>query len=156
MDQTKISINVVHQHSDPLLISEEAIQKYSNLIISKELKEGSYTLSIINCTDNRICLLSNQYRGLDQPTDVLTFAMHDESPEGLIELGDIFLSIDTIKRQASDWQNAPQQEYLFMLIHGLLHICGWEHEGPYNEEEEMFKRQRYYYELLVDEIKPIE
>src|SRR6056297_1070587 len=155
MDQQKIIVNVVHEHAEPLLMSEEAIQKCSQLILSKELKAGSYTLSVINCTDSMIRELNNQYRGVDQPTDVLTFTLNDEGLDEPTELGDIFLSIDTIKRQSSYWNNTPEQEYLFMIIHGLLHICGYEHEGPYNEEEEMFKRQKLYYELFVDKIKPI-
>ncbi len=157
MDKTKVITNLIDEYSGPLLITEDAIKKCTDCIISKELEPGFYTLSVINCTDKFIQELNCQYRGIDEPTDVLTFTMDDQKqPDEPLELGDIFLSIDTIKRQSGNWQNTPEQEYLFMLIHGLLHICGWEHQGSYNEEEEMFRRQKYYYGLLAHEIKLIE
>ncbi|MFP4462157.1 MAG: rRNA maturation RNase YbeY [Thermotogota bacterium] len=149
MMSTQVNVNLVDEYHAPLLLTEKKVRTITSLILSKELEPGCYSISIINCTDNRIRELNQSYRNVDEPTDVLTFPMNfkdlDEEP---VELGDIFLSIDTIKRQAGKWQNTPQQEYVFMLIHGLLHIIGYEHEGPYNDKEEMFQRQRYYFDLL--------
>ena len=153
MNDTQVSVNLVDEYQGPLLLQQEQIETITNLIISKELQKGFYSLSIINCTDDRIQELNKSYRSVDEPTDVLTFPMESEDlDEEPFELGDIFLSIDTIKKQSAKWENTPQQEYIFMLIHGLLHICGWEHEGPYNESEEMFQRQRLYFDLILDTI----
>jgi probable rRNA maturation factor len=153
MINTQVSVNLVDEYQGPLLLTEETIKTITTLILSKELDDGFYSISIINCTDERIQVLNKSYRNVDKPTDVLTFPMESEDlDEEPFELGDIFLSIDTIKRQSAKWENTPQQEYLFMLIHGLLHICGWEHERPYNENEEMFQRQRYYFDLILDTI----
>lgn len=151
MNDTQVSVNLVDEHQGPLLLQQEEIETITNLIISKELQKVFYSLSVINCTDDRIQELNKSYRGVDEPTDVLTFPMESEDlDEEPFELGDIFLSIDSIKRQSAKWENTPQQEYVFMLIHGLLHICGWEHKGSYNESEEMFQRQRYYFDLILD------
>ena len=153
MMKTQISINLVDEYNGPLLVNEETIKKIATLILSEELDPGFYSVSIINCTDNRIQALNKIYRQVDEPTDVLTFPMEsDDINEEPFELGDIFLSIDTIKTQSTKWENTPQQEYIFMLIHGLLHICGWEHVGPYNEKEEMFQRQRHYFDQIRDTI----
>jgi len=151
MINTQVSVNLVDEYHGPLLLTEESIITISTLILSKELENGFYSISIINCTDERIQLLNKNYRNVDEPTDVLTFQMETEDfDEEPVELGDIFISIDTIKRQSAKWGNTPQQEYVFMLIHGLLHICGWEHAGAYNEQEEMFQIQRSYFEMILD------
>ena len=153
MLKTQVSVNLVDEYKSPLLLSEEAAKKIITHVLSKELVPGYYSISIVNCSDEQIRQLNKTYRAVDQPTDVLTFPMEgvdlDEEP---FELGDIFLSIDTITQQAAKWENTPQKEYLFMLIHGLLHICGYEHEGPYNEKEEMFIRQRLYFDRLQNSI----
>lgn len=154
MVKTQVSVNLVDEYKGSLLLTEEEAKTITSLILSKELEVGFYSISIINCTDERIQELNKIYRTVDEPTDVLTFPMEGEDlDEEPFELGDIFLSIDTIKRQAAKWENTPQKEYVFMLIHGLLHICGYGHEGPYNEKEEMFKRQRYYFDLILDSVK---
>lgn len=153
MTNTQLIVNLVDEYHNILLVSEEKIKTIATLVISRELEDGFYSLSIINCTDERIQELNKSYRRVDEPTDVLTFPIESEDlDEEPFELGDIFLSLDTIKRQSSNWDNTPQQEYVFMLIHGLLHICGYEHEGPYNESEEMFQRQRFYFDLISDTI----
>jgi len=153
MIKTQITVNLVDEYHNNLLVTEETIRTIATLVISRELEDGFYSLSIINCTDGRIQELNKIYRDVDEPTDVLTFPMeYEDLDEEPFELGDIFLSIDTIKRQANKWENTPQQEYIFMLIHGLLHICGYEHEGPYNEEEEMFQKQRYYFDQILNTI----
>lgn len=152
-----LHVNIVNNNTRTLLIPENDIQKISEHIINTELDKADYALSVINCTDQDIKDLNSRYRGIDEATDVLTFVSNDQESDFVDdsqprELGDIFISIDTIHRQCSKWHNTPEKEYLFMLIHGLLHICGWEHEDSINDHEEMFKRQGYYYELFSESI----
>ena len=160
MEKINAMVNWVNEYGGCIPFSEKIISKIVDYILTRELEDGNYSLSIINCTDEHIQELNRNYRGVDEPTDVLTFALSDDQmDENIMELGDIFLSIDTINNQAHNWQNTPEEEYLFMLIHGLLHICGYDHEGSYQQEkegdaeEEMFQRQRFYFEALKDILK---
>ncbi len=139
------------------MIRDDDVQKIAEYIINAEMAKSDYSLSVINLTDDEIKELNSQYRGIDQATDVLTFVADDSEDDYVDqsqtkELGDIFISIDTIQRQCVEWQNTPKKEYLFMLIHGLLHICGWEHEESFNDHEEMFIKQQYYYDILCKSI----
>jgi len=156
MEKKATIVNLVNEYDGCIPFDEKEITTIADYILTRELEDGHYSLSVINCSDERIRELNLDYRGVDEPTDVLTFALSDDQlDDNILELGDIFLSIDTINQQASNWQNTPKEEYLFMLIHGLLHICGYDHKGPYQYEkegeaieEEMFRRQRSYFEAL--------
>ncbi|HOX97475.1 MAG TPA: rRNA maturation RNase YbeY [bacterium] len=87
-------------------------------------------LSIVS--DQEIQKLNRDYRGKDQVTDVLSFA-YDESeidfPAGQVAkpLGDIIISIDQVKRQALDFKQSPEKEFYLLLIHGILHLLGYDH-----------------------------
>jgi probable rRNA maturation factor len=87
-------------------------------------------LSIVS--DEDIQKLNRDYRGKDQVTDVLSFA-YDESeidfPAGQLAkpLGDIIISIDQVKRQALEFKQSLEKEFYLLLIHGILHLLGYDH-----------------------------
>ena len=83
--------------------------------------------------DKFIRSLNNKYRGIDKPTDVLSFSLQEgavKSPE--IEsdklLGDIIISAETAQRQAYILNHSIEKELTVLLIHGLLHLTGYDHE----------------------------
>ncbi len=83
--------------------------------------------------DKFIKTLNNKYRGIDKPTDVLSFSLQEgvvKSPE--IEsdklLGDIIISVETAQRQADNLKHSMERELTVLLIHGLLHLTGYDHE----------------------------
>ena len=99
----------------------------------------SYELSLLLTTDATIQTLNLQYRQLDTPTNVLTFAMLDGDappPEVLallpVELGDIVISVETAQRQAHEHGHNLDCELAWLATHGLLHLLEWEHP---NEED---------------------
>lgn len=81
-------------------------------------------LSVLLCSDPFIAALNLQYRGKEGPTDVLSFAM-DESV-----LGDVVISLDTARRQAEALGHPLDVELRVLLVHGLLHLLGHDHETP--------------------------
>ena len=86
-------------------------------------------LSILLCDDATIQELNREYRGKDRPTDVLAFAMR-EGEGGDVQpsvLGDVVISVDTTRRQASERGLAIVEEATFLLAHGLLHLLGYDH-----------------------------
>ncbi len=95
----------------------------------------SYELSLRLTDDREIQTLNAQYRQQDKPTDVLAFAMledthvqADDVPSSLpLYLGDIVISLDTAERQAQTQGHPLQTELLWLASHGLLHLLGWDH-----------------------------
>jgi len=94
----------------------------------------NYEISFIYVDDLEINELNKQYRNMDKPTDVLTFEGEDDY------LGDVFISIDTVKRQAVEFDNTFEEEMSFMFVHGLLHALGYDHIED-DESSEMFAIQ---------------
>ena len=108
----------------------------------------------ITLTDNAyIHELNRQYRNIDRPTDVLSFALN-ESEEPDIEngpdinvLGDIILSVERAEEQAADYGHSLRREIAFLTVHGMLHLLGYDHMEE-ADRLEMEKEQRYVMEQL--------
>ena len=105
-------------------------------------------VSILYTDDTFIAELNHQYRGVEGPTDVLSFAMMDANDEvdatevkGLPDvLGDIVVSIETAGRQAKAEGKTLEREITLLLVHGALHLLGYDHDGP-EREAVMWRRQ---------------
>ena len=96
-------------------------------------------VSIVFVDDTHIAALNREYRGLDTPTDVLSFPMDDPGIPGdePVPLGDIVISLETVERETQDL--AGFLNYLALLVvHGLLHLLGYDHEA--DEEAEVMER----------------
>ncbi len=95
--------------------------------------------------DECLCILNRDWRGLDRPTDVLSFAEREGealvSPSSRQFLGDIAISLDTARRQSEEYGHSLEREIAFLAIHGLLHLLGYDHQSA-DEEREMFALQR--------------
>ena len=86
-------------------------------------------LNIVFVNDKYIQALNKNYREKDQPTDVLSFNYWDKNPDSPEELiGEIYISIETAERQAKEFKHSLSDEIRRLLIHGLLHIHGYDHE----------------------------
>ncbi len=105
-------------------------------------------LSITFVTNEEIQQLNKQYRDLDRPTDVLSFALEEEG-EGEISisgmnlpkiLGDIIISVDRTKEQAVEYGHTFERELGFLALHGFLHLLGYDHMNEIDEKK-MFQRQ---------------
>lgn len=110
---------------------------------------GQYgEVSVSFVTDEEIHELNRTYRGMDSPTDVLSFAFleGEEEPVGSNEhdegpiLGDIIISVPTALRQAAEYGHSTEREIAFLLAHGYLHLVGYDHQTS-EEEIQMFALQ---------------
>ncbi|MBD1915258.1 MULTISPECIES: rRNA maturation RNase YbeY [Cyanophyceae] len=96
---------------------------------------GAYELSLKLTTDGAIAALNHQFRQLDQPTDVLSFAALETDFPQIDEiltteplyLGDIIISLDTAARQAIEAGHSLRWETAWLAAHGFLHLLGWDH-----------------------------
>lgn len=102
-------------------------------------------VSVVLCGDAFIQTLNLRWRGLDAPTDVLSFSMREEREAGAGGpvafrrdpdlLGDIVISVDTAARQATEVGHSLGEELRVLLVHGFLHLCGYDHVEPGDAEE---------------------
>ena len=100
-------------------------------------------LSILLCDDGTIHPLNRDYRGKDKPTDVLSFAQR-EGEFAFIDdnlLGDVIISMDTTIRQATERQHSVETELRVLLVHGILHLLGYDHIED-DEAEVMEAKER--------------
>jgi probable rRNA maturation factor len=99
------------------------------------------TATIAFVSDDRIRELNRRYRGLDRTTDVLSFPAGDDVG---VELGDIAISVERAKAQARQNGLTFEQEIAQLILHGLLHLCGYDHEtdnGEMNRLELKLRRE---------------
>jgi len=109
----------------------------------------------VTLTDNEgIRELNREYRGIDAPTDVLSFAFDENNAEDGIDfvtpgeihlLGDIVISLEQAVLQAEEYGHAPERELGFLTVHGMLHLLGFDH----NEEEEARKMRDWEEKILL-------
>lgn len=101
-----------------------------------------HIMSIILVDNNKIHEINLEYRNIDRPTDVISFAAIDSSSNRELgyELGDIYISIDKVYEQAEAYNHSVMREFAFLVTHGTLHLLGYDHI-EYDEEQVMFKKQ---------------
>lgn len=110
------------------------------------LTKKSFELSINLVGEGRIKFLNQKYRGKNKPTDVLSFPLLDKVSKrlpanGIIGLGDIFISLPIAKKYA-DYEGVPLSFKLtFLTVHGFLHLLGYDHEDSKRNAKKMFKLQ---------------
>lgn len=127
---------------------------FNNLytLVMKHLNlKVTYDLSVSLVSDQAIQNINKTYRNLDSPTDVISFAMLDNEDLNKfsgseLDLGDIFISVDTAKSQAKSLNQSLEAELRFLFVHGLLHLLGYDHQSK-SDEETMFSLQR----MIIDE-----
>ena len=115
------------------------------------VENGEVSVTLTN--NDYIHQLNRNYRQIDRPTDVLSFALN-ESEEPDIEngpdinvLGDIILSVERAEEQAADYGHSLRREIAFLTVHGMLHLLGYDHMEE-ADRLEMEKEQRYVMEQL--------
>jgi probable rRNA maturation factor len=102
-------------------------------------------LSVVFVDDAAIQVLNREYRDTDTPTDVLSFSQVEGSdgfarPEGASQhLGDVIISAETARRQSDEFGVPLQDEVAHLLVHGILHLLGYDHERP---DDERVMRER--------------
>jgi len=119
--------------------------------IYKKLHVKDALVGIHFVGEKRIQTLNNLYRGIDAPTDVLSFAALDgESIPGNseVDLGDIFVCVPYIRRQARRFSVSYREECLRMIIHGILHALGYDHKNN-KEAKIMFGLQESYLDEVI-------
>ncbi len=126
-------------------VNRKRIKNLSNWLLNQcGVKE--YTVSILLVDDKKICQLNNQYRQKNQPTNVLSFPFAEGADRSLLslpvrELGDIVISVDTAFRESIEYRQNFHDRIAWLLIHGLLHLLGYDHEKSTEQAQKMSDKE---------------
>jgi rRNA maturation RNase YbeY len=121
----------------------------------RQLDEPGSELSVALVDDAEMQRLNRDYRGKDRTTDVLAFALREGEATGTQEpglLGDVVISVPTAARQAAERGHSLEHELTALLVHGILHLLGYDHERSPAEARRMFAKAR----AVVAAIEPAE
>ena len=121
---------------------EESLKLVINKALEIEkLKDVEFNIILVD--NEYIHELNKNYRNIDRPTDVITFALEDNGTiefDGHRMLGDIYISLDKAHAQAIEYGHSFKREVCFLAVHGFYHLLGYDHMTK-EEEEVMFTRQ---------------
>jgi len=136
------SISLVQREPLAAMLSQ-AIKEAIRLAEGPE--EAEVSLMLVD--DQRIHSLNIEYRGVDRPTDVLSFALQEESeeePDSDYEddmLGDIVISAERAREQAEEYGHSFEREIVYLAVHGTLHLLGYDHEEEKDKQEMRSKEE---------------
>lgn len=147
----KVNIN----YEDPSYQDEENERVIERVCEEAALVYGlgpNAEISILLCHNEYIHKLNKQYRNIDRPTDVLSFALNEGEEDGYdgpdtALLGDIIISLEKVDEQAKEYGHSFERELAYLTIHGMLHILGYDHQTP-DEKSEMRKEEEFVLQRL--------
>lgn len=132
-----MKIKIYNQSASDIKPIEKLLKR-----IFRTIKESTM-MSVVFVTQDEIQRLNATYRQIDKPTDVLSFPNDDPQDQ---TLGDIFISLEQARIQASDYNHSFEREVGFLAVHGYLHLKGYDHHTELEEkimiekQEEILKR----------------
>ncbi|MBN1190398.1 MAG: rRNA maturation RNase YbeY [Dehalococcoidales bacterium] len=134
-----MEINVLVEDGLEIDSEIEWLQKAVEKTLACEHVPGMVEISLVVCGQERIQELNRDYRGQDRPTDVLSFSMSEQKddeepeafidpPDGIAHLGEVIISYPQAVMQAAEKGHSIKREMAVLIIHGALHILGYDHE----------------------------
>lgn len=152
-------------------VDKEFVKRISKKVLKQERKQGD--ISIVFVSAKRMQDLNKRYRREDKVTDVLCFGQNsmvskffnlsteplrskgkgeDEalvsSPKDYFELGEIIVCLTKVKKNAKEFKSSFEKELKWVIIHGILHILGYDHEKSEKQAKRMRKKEKYYLKNL--------
>ncbi len=125
---------------DGLAIDAALVERAAQAVLIAEQVPAGCEVCIRITTDAELHRLNRDFRGVDAPTDVLSFADDGNSSQFVTApnlpryLGDIAISYDRVLAQAAEYGHSPARELAYLTVHGMLHLLGYDHErGPADE-----------------------
>ena len=141
-----IQINYDYRKED---LEKLPLEELTRFVLAREDKPFNTEVSVSFVTDEAIAELNEKYRGKTGPTDVLSFecdGVDDDvsamtlAEDPIFELGDVVIAPDVASRQTREFGTTFEEEISLLLVHGLLHLCGYDHVED-DEAEVMEKRE---------------
>jgi len=132
------------------VIDEGWVRRIAQTVLKAEGVAPPYEMSLVFTDSETVKQLNRDYRGVDEPTDVLAFCMLSQKeadssfalpPDGVTRIGEVIISYPQAVAQAREQGHSPERELALLVIHGILHLLGYDHEEP-EEESKMRERER--------------
>lgn len=141
-----IKANFVNEYSFDFN-NKKVIKKILKTVNKVESIKDKHYVSIIIVNNDEIQKINKEYRNIDAPTDVISFAAIDGEESLPQEMGDIFISYEKIIEQANQYGHSILREFAFLVTHGIYHLLGFDHMTK-EEEKVMFDKQEKILEIL--------
>lgn len=100
---------------------ERRLWRLVPFVLEREKQEGDWSVTVVLVEDATLQDLHRRFMGMDEVTDVMTFPF-----DGDVAGGDIVVSVQRAAEQAASYDHTPEREIAFLVVHGLLHLCGWD------------------------------
>jgi len=135
-------ISIIIAEPFEILVDADLLEKAAQAVLDIEATDPSNEISIAIDGDDEIQTLNQQFLGVDAPTDVLSFPSDEINPEtGAPYLGDIMISYPRAKQQAENAAETIEDELQLLVVHGMLHLLGYDHAEP-DEKAAMWAAQQ--------------
>ena len=154
-----MEINVVYDDGFENTVDQDWLESAAQQALLSEGQDDA-EMGILITGQDRIRQLHKEYMGEDTPTDVLSFAMREKGPEGTpdfvfpegeaIHLGEVIISFPQAEIQAAEHKHPVKKEVTILLIHGTLHLLGYDHDGP-EQQSKMQDRESAILKLVSGE-----
>ena len=134
------NIEIINETNET--IDLEDLKHTINYALETENVNNAF-MNIIIIDNEKIHQINKEYRGIDRPTDVISFALEDDKTFVKTDfrvLGDIYISIDKVHEQARSYGHSFRRELSFLAVHGIMHLLGYDHMNP-DDEKIMFGKQ---------------
>jgi probable rRNA maturation factor len=142
-----MEINVLIDEGLEGCLEESWLQSVAAQVLVAQEADASVEMGLVIATQERVRQLNKSYRGKDEPTDVLAFSAMEEigadfppfvqPPDGVLHLGEVIISYPQAVAQAEEHQHSIKREIAILIIHGILHLLGYEHNKPELERQMM-------------------
>lgn len=147
-------IQVQCEHGDETTALAGVLENAAQHALFHLKQDEEASLTIVLSTDEKLQQLNREHRGIDAPTDVLSFPADEEaSEEGERYLGDILISLERAKAQAWDGGHPLQQEVELLTVHAVLHLLGYDHADE-GEKQKMWQAQEHILASLGNPLRP--
>ena len=148
---------IIDNRQEKIDIKEELIEKIKDIILECLDYEGyddDYEVSLSFVDNKEIHELNRDFRGVDRPTDVLSFPMLTEEDEFEIELeevslGDIVISLERAFEQSVEYNHSFEREVCFLVCHSMFHLLGYDHDTEENTKEMREKEEHILSKLNI-------
>jgi probable rRNA maturation factor len=119
--------------------------------ILEVLEQGSAELSLVLVGNDEIRKLNRKFRGKDYATDVLSFPVENDLPGPEQLLGDVIISVEKAREQAKERGRTFDEEMVTLLIHGVVHLLGYDHERSAKDAKAMTRLEKRIYRALCEQ-----
>lgn len=137
-----MELEFCNQDCDLKLPNKDKLERWIETTIAEEGKEAD-AITVIFCTDDYLLEINRKYLSHDYYTDIITFDYSEDIPVEGIVAGDLFISIDTVARNAFEYRVRFKQELHRVIIHGVLHLLGYKDKSV-AESLQMRAKEDYY------------